>query len=271
MYKRRALPFILLLCTATPVLAQEQPDPRTLIQQETLNALAQHISGAQALHNVMEMCPVPSGTVHRRNTPAPIARLPTPRRRRRSTGFSDVHIERFPLGVRQWDGEMAELWVTEPGPPQMITSYRDIAATLATGSRSADVTAELMWSGAVTRPTTTRTRTSRGRSSSAPARSARRTTWPSASSAPRASSVSSTERASPSIAPTRSAGAASAVAPRSTRPQRRRGDSSCRCAWASIFSAGSKATRVKVHAIVKATEYDAPMNVVVATIPGDGS
>jgi hypothetical protein len=57
MFTRRALPFILLLCTATPVLAQEQADPRTLIPQETLNALAQHISGAQALHNVMEMCP----------------------------------------------------------------------------------------------------------------------------------------------------------------------------------------------------------------------
>ena len=28
---------------------------------------------------------------------------------------------------------------------------------------------------------------------------------------------------------------------------------------------------MKVHAVVKATEYDAPMNVVVATIPGDGS
>ena len=29
--------------------------------------------------------------------------------------------------------------------------------------------------------------------------------------------------------------------------------------------------KVKVHAMVKAAEYDAPMNVVVATIPGDGS
>ena len=51
-------------------------------------------------------------------------------------GFSDVHIERFPLGTKQWDGEMAELWVTEPGPPQLVTRYRDVPATLATGSRS---------------------------------------------------------------------------------------------------------------------------------------
>src|SRR6185436_632648 len=125
MFTRRALAFMLLLCTATPVLAQEQPDPRTLIPQETLNALAQHISGAQALHNVMEMCP------YERNR-APEEYAGTYREaayaeaKAKEYGFADVHIERFPLGTRQWDGEMAELWVTEPGPPQLITSYRDI-------------------------------------------------------------------------------------------------------------------------------------------------
>jgi hypothetical protein len=62
-------------------------------------------------------------------------------------GFSDVHIERFPLGGKQWDGEMAELWVTEPGPPQLISRYRDVPTTLATGSRSGDVTAELVYAG----------------------------------------------------------------------------------------------------------------------------
>ena len=58
-----------------------------------------------------------------------------------------MHVEKFPLGGKQWDGEMGELWVTEPGPPQLITRYRDIATTLATGSRSGDVTAELIYVG----------------------------------------------------------------------------------------------------------------------------
>ena len=58
-----------------------------------------------------------------------------------------MHIERFPLGIKQWDGEMAELWVTEPGPPQLITRYRDMPTTLATGSHSGDVTAELIYAG----------------------------------------------------------------------------------------------------------------------------
>src|SRR4029077_6483024 len=38
-----------------------------------------------------------------------------------------------------------------------------------------------------------------------------------------------------------------------------------------LLSRVEKHQAVKVHAIVKAAEYDAPMNVVVATIPGDGS
>ena len=42
---------------------------------------------------------------------------------------------------------MGELWVTEPGPPQLITRYRDVPTTLATGSRSGDVTAELVYAG----------------------------------------------------------------------------------------------------------------------------
>src|SRR5262249_29987925 len=42
---------------------------------------------------------------------------------------------------------MAELWVTQPGPPRLITRYRDIPTTLATGSHSGDVTADLVYVG----------------------------------------------------------------------------------------------------------------------------
>ena len=44
--------------------AQEQADPRTLIPSVTLNAIAQHVSGAQARNHVLEMCP------YERNRPA---------------------------------------------------------------------------------------------------------------------------------------------------------------------------------------------------------
>jgi hypothetical protein len=49
---------------AAAVHAQEQPDPRTLIPSHTLNAIAQHVSGAQARNHVLEMCP------YGRNRPA---------------------------------------------------------------------------------------------------------------------------------------------------------------------------------------------------------
>ena len=142
-----------LLGTASLAYAQEQSDPRTLIPSATLNAIAQHVSGAQARNHVLEMCP------YERNRPAE-EYLGTYREsayaeaRAKEYGFSDVHIERFPLpstgsgqAAKQWDGEMAELWVTEPGPPQLITRYRDVPTTLATGSRNADVTADLVYAG----------------------------------------------------------------------------------------------------------------------------
>ena len=53
-----------LLLVAAPAVAEEQLDPKTLLSQATLNAIANQLSGAQALHNVMEMCP------YERNRPA---------------------------------------------------------------------------------------------------------------------------------------------------------------------------------------------------------
>mgnify|MGYP003344603961 FL=1 len=146
MTRRLVTATALAFCAAT-LAAQEQADPRTLIPSATLNAIAQRVSGAQARNHVLEMCPF------ERNRPAEEYLSGTYReslyaeKTAKEYGFSDVHIEKFPLGSKQWDGEMGELWVTEPGPAQLITRYRDIATTLATGSRSADVTAELVYVG----------------------------------------------------------------------------------------------------------------------------
>src|SRR5262249_55465779 len=143
---RRLATASVLACAAATLYAQEQADPRTLIPSSTLNAIAQQVSGAQAHHHVLEMCP------YERNRP-PEEYQGTYREaayaeaKAKEYGFGDVHIERFPLGQKQWDGEMAELWITSPGPPQLVTRYRDMTATLATGSRSGDVTADLVYVG----------------------------------------------------------------------------------------------------------------------------
>ena len=271
MFTRRALAFMLLLCTATPVLAQEQPDPRTLIPQETLNALAQHISGAQALHNVMEMCP------YERNR-APEEYAGTYREaayaeaKAKEYGFADVHIERFPLGTRQWDGEMAELWVTEPGPPQLITSYRDIAATLATGSHSADVTADLVYVGRGDSADDYKDKDVKGKIvlCSGPVGAAHNLAVRQFGAEGVVSFFNGTGK--PVDRPDQIGWSGIGGGPAANPP--------AKTTWGFILSLRmgldllarlEKHQHVKVHAIVKATDYDAPMQVVVATIPGDGS
>src|SRR3954465_10188191 len=143
---RRMLFTVTFAVFAATLAAQEQADPKTLIPSATLNAIAQHVSGAQARNHVLEMCP------YERNRPAEeyqgtYRESAYAEAKAKEYGFSDVHIERFPLGSKQWDGEMAELWVTAPGPPQLISRYRDMPTTLATGSHSGDVTAELIYAG----------------------------------------------------------------------------------------------------------------------------
>src|SRR5438128_2701359 len=59
---RRATAFVLTLflisasLIALNVGAQEQPDPRTLLSPQVLNAIANEVSGAQAYNHVIDMC-----------------------------------------------------------------------------------------------------------------------------------------------------------------------------------------------------------------------
>ncbi|MEO8677789.1 MAG: M28 family peptidase [Vicinamibacterales bacterium] len=262
---------LILAATAATVsvVAQEQADPRTLIPSDTLNAIAQHVSGAQAHNHVLEMCP------YERNRPAEeytglYRESLYAEARAKEYGFSDVHVETFPLGGKQWDGEMGELWVTEPGPPQLITRYRDIATTLATGSRNADVTAELIYAG-------------RGETAE---------DYAGKDVKGKIVLVSGAVGAAHNLA-VRRFGAEGVVSffngtgKPVDRPDQMGWsginagpDPNARTTWGFILSLRmgldllgrlERHQKVMVHAIVKAAEYDAPMNVVVATIPGDGS
>jgi hypothetical protein len=270
MFARYSFALLLAIGGATALLAQEQADPRTLIPSATLNAIAQHISGAQAHNHVLEMCP------YERNRPAEEYLSGTYREaayaeaKATEYGFSDVHIEKFPLGGKQWDGEMAELWVTEPGPPQLITRYRDIATTLATGSRTADVTAELVYAGRGETAEDYQGKDVKGK----------------------VVLVSGAVGAAHNVA-VRQFGAEGVVSffngtgKPVDRPDQMGwsglnpgNDPSQRTTFGFILSLRmgldllgrlERHQKVMVHAVVKAAEYDAPMNVVVATIPGDGS
>jgi hypothetical protein len=271
MRETRLLLAVILAASAATITggAQEQADPRTLISSTTLNAIAQHLSGAQARNHVLEMCP------YERNRPAEeyqglYRESVYAEAKAREYGFSDVHVERFPLGGKQWDGEMGELWVTEPGPPQLITRYRDITTTLATGSRSGDVTAELVYVG-------------RGETAA---------DYAGKDVKGKIVLVSGAVGAAHNLA-VRQFGAEGVVSffngtgKPIDRPDQMGWsginagpDPNARTTWGFILSLRmgldllgrlERHQKVTVHAIVKAAEYDAPMNVVVATIPGDGS
>jgi hypothetical protein len=254
---------------ALAVHAQEQADPRTLIPSATLNAIAQHVSGAQAHNHVLEMCP------YERNRPAEeyqgtYRESAYAEAKAKEYGFSDVHIERFPLGSKQWDGEMAELWVTEPGPPQLVTRYRDMPTTLATGSRSGDVTAELVYAGRGDTADDYKGKDVKGKIVlvSGPVGAAHNLAVRQYGAEGVLSYFNGTGK--PIDRPDQMGWSGLNQGP----------DPSAKTTWGFILSLRmgldllgrlERHQQVKVHAIVKSAEYDAPMNVVVATIPGDGS
>jgi len=126
--------------------AQEITAPSTLLPAAVLRAIADEVSGAEAMAHVLEMVP------YERNRPGDEYGTGTYREaaymaaKAREYGFSEVTIERFPQEHPQWDGEAAELWVEEP-VRKLITRYRDVTATLVPGSTSANVTAELVYVG----------------------------------------------------------------------------------------------------------------------------
>ena len=171
---------------------------------------------------------------------------------------------------------MAELWVTEPGTPQLITSFRDVTATLATGSRSADVSADLVYVGRGDSADDYKDKDVKGKIvlCSGPVGAAHNLAVRQFGAEGVVSFFNGTGK--PIDRPDQigwsgigggpGASAAAASAPKTTF-----GFILSLRMGLDLLSRVEKHQHVKVHAIVKATEYDTPMQVVVATIPGDGS
>ena len=123
----------------------EQPNPKTLLAPAVIDAMVAEISGTVALNHLFDI----AGYEHDRlaeeyktmyRETAYIERMA------KQYGLEDVHIERFPLTAKQWDGELGELWMMAPSK-RLIISYRDVPASLATGSKTSDVTADMIYCG----------------------------------------------------------------------------------------------------------------------------
>jgi aminopeptidase YwaD len=136
-----AIVCVLAVLAVVTLPAQERED-RTLLPWEQMRAIINEASGDRAMHHLLELVPYPrvrpvseyTGHFRESETMARFAR---------EYGFSDVRIESFPTQNRLWQPTQGELWLTEP-EPRKLYDIQSVAVSLAANSAPGDVTAELV-------------------------------------------------------------------------------------------------------------------------------
>ena len=121
--------------------AQERED-RTLLTWDQMRAIINEASGERAMHHVLELVPYPrvrprteyEGTFRETDVMVKFAR---------EYGFSDVEVETFPSQGQLWQPSQGELWMVEP-EVRKLYDIHDVAVSLAANSESGDVTAEVV-------------------------------------------------------------------------------------------------------------------------------
>jgi hypothetical protein len=138
------------MLVAVPAAAQEKED-RLILPWDQMHAIINEVSGERPLQTVLEMVPYPrvrpraeyEGRFRESEVMARLAK---------EYGFSNVEIEVFPQpNSRLWQATQAELWLVKPDQ-RKIYDFRDVAVTIASGSESGDITADLVDVGVGTRP-----------------------------------------------------------------------------------------------------------------------
>ncbi|MFC1725805.1 hypothetical protein ACFL4T_09270 [candidate division KSB1 bacterium] len=156
MYSKRVLAAILILSILLTVNIQDiysqgRPSgPKTILPEKLVNDLINELSGSLALNHIIELGAYNrdrlkseyEGTYWESEYTEKMAKF---------YGLSDVHIEKLEglkiFGAKQWDAEVGELWLVGPDGEKLIISHRDEPACLAGGSKTADVTADLVFAG----------------------------------------------------------------------------------------------------------------------------
>lgn len=259
----------------TPIFAQErslqppeQPNPKTLLPQSLIESIVNEVSGSMAMNSIYDL----AGYEHDRladEYKTVYREAAYMEKMARQFGLEDVHIERFKLPNKTWDGEAGELWITSP-VKRLIVSYRDIAASLAPGSQSGDVTAELVYVGRGDRAIDYKDKNVAGKIvlASAPTGAVHNLAVREFGAAGVASFANPTGRPidRPDEISWNNLGGRGAAQGKTTfgfNLSHRMGQE-----LVEMLERGEKVT---VHAKVKATEYDAEMQVPTAVIKGDGS
>jgi aminopeptidase YwaD len=116
----------------------------TFLARAQMDEIVGEASGETAINHVMAMCGFPRDRKSAEYA-GTMAEAQYVLDRLKEAGLAEAAILRYP-GGENWDGVKGELWEVKPGR-EKIASYRDLTAMLASGSTSADVTAELIWAG----------------------------------------------------------------------------------------------------------------------------
>jgi aminopeptidase YwaD len=137
------------LMVASQAGGQERED-RTLLSWEAMRAIINETSGERAMHHVLELVPYPRVRT-RTEYETTFRETDVIVRYAKDYGFSNVEVESFPSRGELWQPTQGELWMIEPERRKLCDIY-DVAVSLAGNSESGDVTAELVDVGGGDRP-----------------------------------------------------------------------------------------------------------------------
>lgn len=140
--KHAAQPVFLITFLCFSVIFAQEREDRTLLNWDQMRAIINEASGERAMHHLLELVPYPrvrpkseyEGTFRESEVMARFAR---------EYGYSNVEIESFPTQQRLWQPSVGELWMVEPEVRKLYDIY-DVAISLAGNSESGEVTAEVV-------------------------------------------------------------------------------------------------------------------------------
>src|SRR5512136_1811959 len=145
MLKNRLLLVPAIIVLALPAAAQMTPWLQwTFLPRAQMDEIIGEASGETATNHVMAMCGFPRNGKSAEYA-GTLAEAQYVLDRLTEYGLAEAAVKRFP-GGETWDGVKGELWEVKPGR-EKIASYTDLTVMLASGSTSADVTADLVWVG----------------------------------------------------------------------------------------------------------------------------
>ena len=142
---KRIVPWLVFALVGTaallPALAQERED-RTLLNWDQMRAIISEASGERAMHHLLELVPYPRVRTraehegHYRESDVMLGFA-------KDYGYSNAEIETFPAAQRTWWATEGQLWMVTPESRKLYDVY-DVAIAVCNGSESGDVTAELV-------------------------------------------------------------------------------------------------------------------------------